>query len=211
MYKIGDRVIAIKKVGYHDGVKGVKGTIIDFDPIYRDYLVEFDDYINGHDGNAMMFKKGKSGHCWWCDDDDISKIKETHKTVLKPTSVNCGMGLYLKISDKEVEVKTTDGRKGVAKSDKKDFDVLKLLKEAVDNALYYVELSDKDKYILMSMKDMGVHRVRKEHVLNGISGIYGFDSENIQRTAIMMTENTNMFRGLEENTDYNIHTLLNRD
>ena len=167
MYKIGDRVVAIEEVGYHDGVKGVKGTIIDFDPIYRDYLVEFDDYINGHDGNAMMFKKGKSGHCWWCDGDDISKIKETHKTVLKSTS--CGMGLYLKISDKEVEVKTTDGRKGVAKSDKKDFDVLKLLKEAVDNALSYVELSDKDKHILMSMKDMGVHRVRTEHLLNGIS------------------------------------------
>lgn len=210
MYKIGDRVIAIDEVG-HKEVIGIKGTIIYIDTSDNTYLVEFDDYIDGHDGNRRRCKRGKSGHCWWCYSEDISKIKETHETVLKSTDVNCGMGLYLKISDKEVEVKTTDGRKGVAKSDKKDFDVLKLLKEAVDNALSYVELSVNDKGILISMKDMGAYSIRKERLFGGISAIYGFDSENILTTAFVMPENTNMFMGLKENTDYNIHTLLNRD
>jgi hypothetical protein len=210
MYKIGDRVIAIDKVGHKD-VTGVKGTVIDVDTDDNTYLVEFDDSVKGHDGNWCARKKGKPGHCWWCGKDDISKIKETHKTVIKPTSVSCGMGLYLKISDKEVEVKTTDGRKGVAKSDKKDFDVLTLLKEAVDDALSYVELSAKEKRILMSMKDMGVHSIRKECLFYGILAICGFDSENVQKAVFMLTENSTSFVGLKENTDYNIHNILNRD
>lgn len=79
MWKIGDRVVVtdLGKASQEDyGIEikiGYKGTIIDFskvgdpwnlDEIIR-FLVQFDESIDGHDGNDVGKVKGKPGHCWW--------------------------------------------------------------------------------------------------------------------------------------------------
>ena len=82
-YKIGTRV--------NHGEYG-NGTIIDRDcrdgNVFAPYLVEFDiERFCFHDGNAVVVigekrKKGKDGHCWWCNESEIIPIAKTSK----PTS-----------------------------------------------------------------------------------------------------------------------------
>lgn len=204
MYKIGDRVIAIKEVG-NDAKINVTGRIIDIDN--DDYLVEFDEYINGHDGNLWGFKTGKKGYCWWCKETNIIKTKETHKTVLKPTSVNCGMGLYLKISEKEIEVKTTDGRVGVAKCHPDDkFDVLEGLRLAVDRALNSVTLTDSDKVYLRELQKMGCSDVIKDFV-NGVEKITAYNDKS-EKIVCSFYCNIKRLESLKYGTGYNIDNLL---
>lgn len=61
-YKIGDRV----RTHNENNI----GTIIDFDTAYV-ALIEYDEFINGHDGCGM----GKQGHCWWVDTTDLKLVK----------------------------------------------------------------------------------------------------------------------------------------
>lgn len=79
-YEIGSTV----KVNYQG-----RGKIIDrcFDDSYLPYLIEFDKWNDGHDGNTNPHdyseKKalGKKDHCWWVDEEDIKLIsKPTTKT-----------------------------------------------------------------------------------------------------------------------------------
>ena len=78
MWKIGDRVVVtdLGEASQDDyGVEikiGYKGTIINFlavaapwnsDEIIK-FLVEFDESIDGHNGNGVGKVKGKPGHCW---------------------------------------------------------------------------------------------------------------------------------------------------
>lgn len=78
-FNIGDRV-AVTDLGtvMQDdfGVEikiGYKGTIINFlkvdVPWYSDeiikFLVQFDEFIDGHDGSNAGKISGKPGHCWW--------------------------------------------------------------------------------------------------------------------------------------------------
>lgn len=77
-FKIGDRVVAVKPVGYK-GVKGVKGTVIGFLGKYisKDTLVavKFDEDIGGHDC-SMAGASCESGYGWHCEKDKIKKIEE---------------------------------------------------------------------------------------------------------------------------------------
>lgn len=82
MFKIGDRVKAIKPVGV-DNMVGVCGTVVGYGGSCAQlYLVEFDEYINGHGGREPFV--GKSGCCWWCDIDDIEPINQQKKKRGRP-------------------------------------------------------------------------------------------------------------------------------
>lgn len=206
MYKVGDRVIAIKEVGDKD-VIDVPGTIINIDRD-GDYLVEFDKYIAGHDGTPWGNIKGKYGYCWWCRPCVLSKLKEKHETVLKPTNVDCGMGLYLKISDKEVEVKTTDGRTGVAKCHPDDkFDVLEGLKVAVDRALNSVVLTDRDKAYLIELQKMGCSDVIKHCFSDDVEEITAYNDKD-EKIASSFYYGIKRLESLRYDTYYNISDLL---
>lgn len=71
---IGARVV----VGNIDTRKNVDGTIIDDACIHEEYdfLVEFDDYIAGHNGLGWGKSPGKSGHCLWFRAGDLTMIEE---------------------------------------------------------------------------------------------------------------------------------------
>lgn len=201
MYKIGDRVVAVEGVGEKDAID-VKGTIINRDRD-GDYLVEFDKYIAGHDGTPWGDIKGKFGYCWWCRPCVLSKLKEKHETV-----VNCGMGLYLKISDKEVEVKTTDGRTGVAKCHPNDkFDVLEGLKVAVDRALNCVVLSDKEKAYLIELQKMGCSDVIKHSFNDDVEEITAYNDKD-EKIVSSFYYRIKRLESLRYDTYYNISDLL---
>lgn len=69
-FKVGDRVREID-IG--------NGTIIAMDDNYVPYLVSFDDWNCGHDGNGVSIKIGrlpKNGvrNCWWCAEEDLTLL-----------------------------------------------------------------------------------------------------------------------------------------
>ena len=88
MWKIGDRV-AVTDLGTAPqddfGVEikvGYKGTIINFlkvavpwnpDETIK-FLVEFDEFIDGHSGNDVGKVMGKPGHCWWMRGNQNSNL-----------------------------------------------------------------------------------------------------------------------------------------
>ena len=93
--KVGDRVIAVKKVG-NKHKKNVYGILKKDDGSYgRRYLVEFDTDIGG---NAY----GKK--CWWCNADEIKKvvIDEVKSTKFKVGDIIVG-------NDKNVYLHTARG------------------------------------------------------------------------------------------------------
>lgn len=79
MWEIGDRVAVIDlgtapQDGFEVEIKiGYKGTIINFIKVFKPwnpdetirFLVEFDEFIDGHSGNDIGKVMGKPGHCWW--------------------------------------------------------------------------------------------------------------------------------------------------
>lgn len=80
-FKVGDRVRAVKEYGGNKSIVGKVGTIkhITGDTPYKRYAVEFDETIRiGHTCN----KKGKSGHCWWCDGNVIELEHENNKIII---------------------------------------------------------------------------------------------------------------------------------
>lgn len=63
-YKVGDEVIYMLKVYTLEKkiyLYKKLAKIIYIDKINQNYLLEFKDYIDGHDGNGL----GKKGHCRW--------------------------------------------------------------------------------------------------------------------------------------------------
>jgi len=80
-YKVGDRVVYCGKtksiVYLHEGE--TKGTVLGVCSSYPPILVEFDEYIKGHNGNGVIpGVEGKEGHCWFVTPEEISVVKETH-------------------------------------------------------------------------------------------------------------------------------------
>ena len=74
-FKIGDRVKVIK---YHAiGKIGIVRGIAKFG--YPSILVEFDEDINGHDGNNKCDYKGRKGYCWYYDSEDLELINAIPK------------------------------------------------------------------------------------------------------------------------------------
>ena len=81
-YKIGAWVVYINKQWskwwkktYGISLYGKIGKIIDIDNPHLSYLIEFKEYINGHDGRG----KGKNGNCSWCDEKRLSLYKDFYK------------------------------------------------------------------------------------------------------------------------------------
>ena len=73
-FKVGDRVVSVKEVGYRKMVD-VKGTIIYIDKSDDDqtYAVEFDDIINGiylgsYNNNCEV------GKGWWVRESEIELL-----------------------------------------------------------------------------------------------------------------------------------------
>lgn len=62
MFKVGDRVVVDDiDFGILSVYKGLCGTIINKTISDNNFLVEFDELINGHDGGGM----NRSGCCWY--------------------------------------------------------------------------------------------------------------------------------------------------
>ena len=78
---IGARVIAVAAVDGKDTTYNKAGTIIisgSRSALY-DICVEFDDYIDGHNGYVSgKGPTGRDGHCWWgmFDDFELEGIEE---------------------------------------------------------------------------------------------------------------------------------------
>ncbi len=79
-FKVGDRVRCIDRSD-NPNATGKIGTVIDNSDF--SVLVEFDEFVNGHDGCG----RGKDGRCWWVTND--TECLETVKTPLKviPTKI----------------------------------------------------------------------------------------------------------------------------
>ena len=71
-FKIGDRV---KCIGGYEGAIGKKGTVMSYAKQTNPrILVEFDENVNGHDGNGKSDYTGKNGHCWYFENKDLELI-----------------------------------------------------------------------------------------------------------------------------------------
>ena len=69
-FNIGDRV---KGTEYAGRLSGKQGRVIGFSG--NDVTVEFDEYINGHDG-SLCGTTGKDGHCWHCLPHEVKPAKQ---------------------------------------------------------------------------------------------------------------------------------------
>lgn len=75
-FKVGDRVKYTEEAGDAEK-KNEIGTLIYIKNTNDvDYLIEFDNFVDGHDGN-FSYIKGKCGHCWWCEEKDLELIEPT--------------------------------------------------------------------------------------------------------------------------------------
>ena len=73
--KIGDRVRTTKSIktkGFFEIGTGYTGKIINIE--FGRICVEFDTYINGHNGERYSNVKGKDGYCWWVKPTEITII-----------------------------------------------------------------------------------------------------------------------------------------
>jgi len=79
-YKVDDIVIYVDKAWNDEWYKKV-AKIIDIDKSsnFDEYLLEFKEYINGHDGNSIGNIKGKDGHCIWCDKTEFELALNHYK------------------------------------------------------------------------------------------------------------------------------------
>lgn len=65
MIRIGDRVRCMQSQDGKQSIIGKDGNVIDCS--YDIVCVEFDEFIEGHNGGEICsdkFKFGKEGHCW---------------------------------------------------------------------------------------------------------------------------------------------------
>ena len=81
-YKIGEWIVYTDKEFsnkwkqyYEAFLYGKIGKIIDIDKNVWPYLIEFKEFVNGHDGDG----KGKDGHCWGCEEKEITLYKDFYK------------------------------------------------------------------------------------------------------------------------------------
>lgn len=88
MFKIGDRVKALKPVGRKDVCDAI-GTIICIKCFGEEetLLVEFDDNIDGHRGDSST-KTGKENHCWYVNNENLELI--TQPTPTPTVNINIG-------------------------------------------------------------------------------------------------------------------------
>lgn len=78
MFNVGDRVVCKSDFGYRE-LFGKRGTVREVDE--NSILVEFDDHINGHDGDGNC----QDGHGWWCCEDEIALEMDAYKYAIAHT------------------------------------------------------------------------------------------------------------------------------
>lgn len=61
MFIVGDRVVCDRKA--NPIIKGMIGTIVKITP--REMLIDFDDWLNGHDGNGVSGARLPQKSGWW--------------------------------------------------------------------------------------------------------------------------------------------------
>jgi len=124
-FKVGDRVRVKGEKFCEKNIPGKIGTILRVDS-QTSVLVEFDEYIGGHDGGY----EGKSGHCWWgnaqmelefYDEKSKEEVTKSHKfkvgdkvRATHPTRYGCTNskkkweGVVEKVSDNYFNARTTN-------------------------------------------------------------------------------------------------------
>ena len=77
-YRVGDRVIASQWVGKDQYATAVKGTVVAVERrAETPYLVQFDENVDGHDGNSSKYRGlCKKGYGWWCREAGLRKEDE---------------------------------------------------------------------------------------------------------------------------------------
>ena len=132
IFKVGDRIRCINGLGYYNpNVTGKVGTIIDIHG--RFLLIEFDEYVNGH--NGLYDVKGKDGYCWWLLEDKLEFINTNTKR--KPVIIYQN-GQEVVALDKET------GKKAVAKCHPNDtFDFAIGAKLAFERLYHKFKLGDR--------------------------------------------------------------------
>ena len=74
MFNIGDRVQVSIAVGNYC-LRNQYGTIIVRNRMESyNYLVEFDNDVGGHDGFGTTICNGKSGHCWYVNENELDFV-----------------------------------------------------------------------------------------------------------------------------------------
>lgn len=79
-YKVGDRVIVIANIRTSRDVslRGKIATIVesdDDDCNTQPYLLEFDEYVEGHEGHCSSTLY-RDGHCWWVGETHIELVQQ---------------------------------------------------------------------------------------------------------------------------------------
>jgi len=93
MFKIGDRIKVIDSYDANNYILNKTGTIV---VIHNDktrsseFLIEFDEFINGHDGRNGYgtFYRGKKGHCWWLNSYSL-RLSSNKFTLLDKINKHC--------------------------------------------------------------------------------------------------------------------------
>lgn len=169
--KAGDRVKAIRPVGNSNKI-GVCGTVIGIDGCTLPYLVEFDEYIDGHGGHIPF--TGKGGYCWWCNESNIELIDQPKKKRGRPVgsknkkkveldkctkstlyTKDLGGSIYL---DKEKLAEIHEETQ--SKEDK----IVSLLEQILEEikGLKHTEVKEEKKNPLVSILDDVLDKIRKD-------------------------------------------------
>ena len=74
MFNIGDRVIATTDCDDNLNIVGIVGTIRCMGSSSTHLGVEFDNDVGGHDGFGTAICNGKSGHCWYVNENELDFV-----------------------------------------------------------------------------------------------------------------------------------------
>lgn len=72
--------MAVQRVGCNPNTIDELGTVRYVNARSGKPLVEFDNNINGHDGDALTYL-GKNGHCWYCELDEITHVEQINRVI----------------------------------------------------------------------------------------------------------------------------------
>ena len=127
-FKVGDRV---KYNGSHDlKIAGKVGTVIAHSIARGEPLVEFDGYVDGHNGRSRAERNGKDGHCWYCYDCELEIVAD------EPAEATFNQRIVITSNGKVSKATLYDGEKEICIAtatmpDGVDFDFIGCAKRAL--------------------------------------------------------------------------------
>lgn len=80
-FKVGDRVVCIDTAGNSKSLPGYHGVIRHIDSGHPPILVEFDEFMGGHEGFDAY--TGKDGHCYFCYPYELVRESEFETVDIK--------------------------------------------------------------------------------------------------------------------------------